>query len=116
MAEWSSPTVYRRAAGSKVSASGEMKATIISGLPIQDLGAFPTPVAPAVVAPPAVEAPSHNTDLRLVIEVDRVSGGFVYKTLDRRTGEVVRQFPRDEVVRLKDAAGYTPGDVIDSRS
>ena len=87
-----------------------MKATIISGLPIQDLGAFQTPVAPAV------EAPRHNTDLRLVIEVDRVSGGFVYKTLDRRTGEVVRQFPRDEVVRLKDAAGYTPGDVIDSRS
>jgi flagellar protein FlaG len=45
-----------------------------------------------------------------------MSGAFVYKTLDRRTGEVVSQFPRDEIVRLKDAAGYMPGDVIDSRS
>ena len=87
-----------------------MKATITSVLPIQDPGAFPTPRAPTV------EAPRGNADLRLVIEVDQMSGAFVYKTLDRRTGEVVSQFPRDEIVRLKDAAGYMPGDVIDSRS
>jgi flagellar protein FlaG len=93
-----------------------MKATITSVLPIQDPGGFPTPRAPTVEAPRAVEAPRGNADLRLVIEVDQMSGAFVYKTLDRRTGEVVKQFPRDEIVRLKDAVGYMPGDVIDSRS
>jgi flagellar protein FlaG len=94
-----------------------MKTTIASALPIQDPGVYLTPPAPAVDAmtPPA-ESPRQNADLRLVIEEDEVSGTFVYKTLDRRTGEIVRQFPRDEVVRLKDSANYAPGDVIDSHS
>lgn len=93
-----------------------MKATIAPALSIRDPGVYPTPAAPPVDAAPSSEAPRQNADLRLVIEEDQVSGTFVYKTLDRRTGEVVRQLPREEVVRLKDAAGYAPGDVIDSHS
>lgn len=83
---------------------------------MQDPGVYQTPPAPAADAPPSNEAPRQNADLRLVIEEDQVSGTFVYKTLDRRTGEIVKQFPREEVVRLKDSAGYAPGDVIDSHS
>ena len=93
-----------------------MKTTIASVLPMQDPGVYSTPPGPAVEAPPASEAPRQNADLRLVIEEDQVSGTFVYKTLDRRTGEIVKQFPREEVVRLKDSPGYAPGDVIDSHS
>jgi len=84
---------------------------------IQDSGVYPTPQVPAVDAMTApAESQRQNADLRLVIEEDEVSGTFVYKTLDRRTGEIVRQFPRDEVVRLKDSASYAPGDVIDSHT
>lgn len=53
-------------------------------------------------------------DLRLVIEEDPVSGSYIYKTLDRRTGEVVQQLPREEVLRLKDASVYVPGQMADT--
>lgn len=51
---------------------------------------------------------------RLVIEQGPAPGSFVYKTLDRETGEVVRQFPREDVAKLKGLANYGPGGVIDT--
>ncbi len=54
-------------------------------------------------------------NLRLVIEEDRTSGSYIYKTVDVRTGDVVQQVPREEVLRLREAAGYQPGAVIDAR-
>ncbi len=53
-------------------------------------------------------------DLRLVIEEDPTSGTYVYKTVDRRTGDVLQQFPRDEVLRFKQAENYGPGEVFDA--
>ena len=94
-----------------------MKTTIAAIKPIQDPGVYEAPPAadfgPIIRTP---ENPRQNADLRLVIEEDQVSGTFVYKTLDRRTGEVVKQMPREEVVRLKDSPGYEAGDVIDAHS
>lgn len=80
-------------------------------------GAFPAPQVERVTAPrPPKQAAQQNADLRLIIEEDEATGTIVYKTLDRRTGEVVRQLPREEVLRLKDEPGYAPGDLSDSRS
>jgi flagellar protein FlaG len=62
---------------------------------------------------PPVEA---IADFRLVIEEDPETGTFVYKTLDRRTGEVVNQFPREQVLRLRETEGYTPGIVFNGQS
>lgn len=94
-----------------------MKTTIAPAAQIHDSGAFQAPlvVGRDTIAPPP-ETPNRNADLRLVIEEDETSGTFIYKTLDRRTGEVVKQLPREEVVRLKDTPQYAPGDVIDSHS
>ncbi|HEY9233676.1 MULTISPECIES: hypothetical protein [Phenylobacterium] len=72
--------------------------------------ASPKP-APAQVA---VQEEAPTPDLRLVIEDRGPHGGFVYKTIDRRTGEVVLQLPREEVLRLREAAGYEAGAVIDT--
>lgn len=94
-----------------------MKTTITPALKIQDSGVYQAPPVAgfdAFVQPP--ESTRQNADLRLIIEEDQASGTFVYKTLDRRTGEVVRQLPREEVVRLKDTPGYEPGGVIDAHS
>jgi len=55
-----------------------------------------------------------QADLRLVIE--EVSGSYVYKTVDRRTGEVVAQYPREEILKLHEADQYSAGDVIDTRA
>lgn len=52
-------------------------------------------------------------DLRLVIEQDEDSGAFIYKTVDRRTGETLQIVPREDVLKLKHAATYDPGAVYD---
>jgi flagellar protein FlaG len=77
-------------------------------------------VAPSA-APPS---PASNSmamqndaaDLRLVIEEDQSSGLFIYKTVDRRTGDVVQQFPRDEVIRMHEAVDYVPGALVKARA
>lgn len=51
---------------------------------------------------------------RLVIEEGPSAGTFVYKTLDSVTGEVIRQLPQEEVLKMRDGAGYTAGGVIDT--
>ena len=53
---------------------------------------------------------------RLVIEEGPKSGSFIYKTMDRLTGEIVKQFPREQVVDLMRSAGYSAGAVIDTRA
>lgn len=35
---------------------------------------------------------------RLAIEKDQETGKFVYKTIDRETGEVIRQWPREKML------------------
>lgn len=61
-------------------------------------------------------APKGQTaDLRLVIEEDKATGAFVYKTLDRRTGEVVQQLPRESVLKAMASDTYNPGQVVDTR-
>lgn len=59
---------------------------------------------------------AEEADLRLVIEEDEVSGTYVYKTVNRRTGEVVQQLPRDEVLKLRDQAAYIAGGVIRTKA
>lgn len=51
---------------------------------------------------------------RLVIEQGPRAGSFVYKTLDRETGEVVRQLPSEEVLQLRQRDDYGAGAVIDT--
>lgn len=51
---------------------------------------------------------------RLVIEEGSREGSFVYKTLDRLTGEVVRQLPREQVVSMNSQDEYSAGAVIDT--
>jgi flagellar protein FlaG len=72
-------------------------------------------MAPAMVQQSAREI-EKAADYRLVIEEDPATGSFVYKTLDRRTGEVVSQFPRDQMLRMKDSYSYTPGKVFDGQT
>ena len=84
---------------------------------VPDTGGFPPPKVERVGAAKNPGKPAQQTaDLRLVIEEDEATGVIVYKTLDRRTGEVVQQLPREEVLRLRDEPGYTPGDIVDSKS
>ncbi|MFN3670135.1 MAG: flagellar protein FlaG [Brevundimonas sp.] len=51
---------------------------------------------------------------RLVIEQGPRAGSFVYKTLDRETGEVVQQLPSEEVLKLRERDQYGVGAVINT--
>jgi flagellar protein FlaG len=77
------------------------------------------PAAAPATAEPAVETPAatpNQVEMRLVIEMDQASGSYVYKTVNRLTGEVVLQLPRDQVLHLKELAGYEAGAVIRTKA
>ena len=73
-----------------------------------------TPVR-AKDAAPAPAGPD-PMDLRLVIEEDQASGSYVYKTVDRRTGEIIQQLPRAEVLKLRGEVLYETGKVISTKA
>jgi len=83
--------------------------------------AGPAPVASAGTASDQsqsrfAEEAERQSRYRLVSEEGPRFGSFVYKMMDRVTGEVVRQLPREEVVKLADHVGYDSGAVIDTRA
>jgi flagellar protein FlaG len=85
--------------------------------PTVTAAAGPAPVEPKRKAD-APKSSSKNeavADLRLIIEEDKDGAGFIYKTLDRRTGEILQVLPRDSVLKLA-GDGYVPGSVVDQRT
>jgi flagellar protein FlaG len=95
-----------------------MSTTPIPPIPVEVTPAQPVQsAAPVIVgASPALAAVGVQPDLRLVIEEDKAAGSYVYKTVDPRTGKVISQLPREELLRMKEASGYRPGSVVNSRS
>lgn len=93
---------------------------------VAKLSATPDPTfsQPAPQPPPAADTGSvqsriaqgalDQADLRLVIEEQ--AGTYVYKTVDRRTGDVVAQYPREDILRLREEVDYTAGDVINAKA
>ena len=84
----------------------------LTAVSIAEVAPAPKPIPP-IVQVPVEPPPSVDPDLRLVIEERGET--FVYKTVDRRTGEVVQQLPREDVVRLKDEEDYAAGDVVSAQ-
>ena len=77
-------------------------------------GSAPAP-APRSAQPDSPAMQNDPADLRLVIEADPGTGGYIYKTIDRRTGTVVLQLPREDVVRMHEQPAYTTGAVIKAK-
>ncbi|WP_255500633.1 flagellar protein FlaG [Caulobacter sp. 17J80-11] len=57
-----------------------------------------------------------SSDYRLVIEQDPESGTFIYRTVDRRTGEVVQQLPREELLKWRRDPAYVAGSLIAAKA
>jgi len=53
---------------------------------------------------------SAQGNLRLVIEPH--AGSYIYKTINLVTGEVVAQYPRESVIKMRDVSSYTAGAVV----
>ena len=96
---------------------------------IAPVAAVPAVVEPTIAVPPVAvsvdtgktsdrnrsqKQADENARYRLVIEEGPTQGTFVYKTLDSATGEIVRQFPREQVLRMAESGGYSAGGLIDT--
>ncbi len=55
-------------------------------------------------------------DMRLVIEEDKATNSYVYKTIDRLTGEVIQQLPRQQVLQLREQLDYEAGAVVRAKA
>jgi flagellar protein FlaG len=74
--------------------------------PQQEGGTTPAPAVPT----------TDPVDLRLIIEEDKASGSYIYKTVNRVTGEVVLQLPREEILRMHEDADYVAGVVVRAKA
>lgn len=83
-----------------------------------------SPISPVSPSPSAGDQSGTGGDAprdesakyRLVIEETGKAGRFVYKTVDRLTGEVVRQLPRERLVEMLESGAYSSGAVIDTNA
>lgn len=50
--------------------------------------------------------------LKLTIDKDPDSGEFIYRAIDRYTGEVVRQFPQKELLEMQKSRSYKAGSIV----
>lgn len=89
------------------------------------------PIRAAVVQRVSASADATGTDLsdrrraqqdaetaarhRLIIEGDPARG-YVYKSVDRMTGQVVSEYPRETVLKLQSDPEYAQGSVIDTKA
>jgi hypothetical protein len=71
---------------------------------------------PPAPRPAPTPGPAPGSDLRLMIERDAEGAYYIYKLVDRATGQVVAEHPRDEVANLAKAAGYTAGSVVRTKA
>lgn len=95
----------------------DSKVAIVAATPDPTFGQKPAPPRPDTSSPAAsvAEGPD-QVDLRLVIEEDKASNSYVYKTVDRRTGKVIQQLPREQVLQLREQLDYEAGDVVRAKA
>ena len=72
----------------------------------------PSPEPQSPPAPAKAIPTTDPVDLRLIIEEDKASGTYIYKTVNRVTGEVILQLPREEVLRMHESEGYVAGGMV----
>ena len=68
---------------------------------------------PQPAARPAT--PAANPDTRLVIQEGTMAGLFIYTILDRASGQVMAQIPREDVQQLAARPDYEAGQVVDTK-
>lgn len=94
----------------------ETKIAAIPPAPDPALNRATVAESPAKASAPPIATGPDPVDLRLVIEEDQATGSYVYKTVNRVTGEVLQQFPREDILKLHNAERYAAGTVIDTEA
>lgn len=95
----------------------ESKVAAFAATPDPTFGQKPVPQRPDTRAPVerAAQGPD-PADMRLVIEEDKAANSYVYKTINRLTGEVIQQLPREQILKLREETQYEAGDVVRAKA
>ncbi len=95
----------------------ESKVATVAATPDPTYGQQSAPLRPdsGTSANRAAQGPD-PADMRLVIEEDKASGSYIYKTVNRLTGEVIQQLPRDQLLKLREQLNYEAGDVVRAKA
>ena len=95
----------------------ESKVAAFAATPDPTYGQKPAAPPPDIATSAKRAAQSQDpVDMRLVIEEDKVANSYVYKTVNRLTGEVIRQLPRDQGLKLREQLDYEAGDVVSAKA
>ena len=95
----------------------ESKVTAFAATPDPTFGQRPAPQSADTRSSANRAAQSSDpVDMRLVIEEDKAANSYVYKTVNRLTGEVIQQLPREQVLQLRQQLDYEAGDVVRTRA
>jgi flagellar protein FlaG len=95
----------------------ENKVAAFAATPDPTYGQKPAPVRADTDT--SAERPAQGpdpVDMRLVIEEDKAHNSYVYKTVNRLTGEVIQQLPREQVLRLHEQLDYEAGDMVRTKA
>jgi flagellar protein FlaG len=95
----------------------DSKVAIAAATPDPSFGQKPAPQSPNTGTTADRAAHSQDpVDMRLVIEEDKATNSYVYKTVNRLTGEVIQQLPREQVLQLREQLDYEAGDVVRTKA
>jgi flagellar protein FlaG len=95
----------------------DSKVASFAATPDPTFGQKPAPQRPDTGTSAQRVAQSQDpVDLRLVIEEDKATNSYVYKTINRATGEVVQQLPREQVLQLREELDYEAGDLVRAKA
>lgn len=96
----------------------DSKVAAFAATPDPTFGQKPAPKQRPDTGPAAPsEAPGQDSaDMRLVIEEDKATNSYVYKTVNRLTGQVIQQLPREQVLQLREQLDYEAGNVVKTRA
>ncbi len=96
----------------------ESKVATVAATPDPSFGqkSPPSRPVPSGASPSTVDQGPDPADLRLIIEEDKATNSYVYKTVDRLTGKVVQQLPREQVLQLREQLDYEAGSVVRTRA
>jgi len=72
--------------------------------------------APVLTSANDAGASPEEADVRLVIEEDEVTGDCVYIAVNRRTGEILAKYRREQLLQMREDAGYSAGGVIRTKA
>jgi flagellar protein FlaG len=90
----------------------QSKVAPFAATPDSTYGQHPAPHAHEILVEAAEGGAAEEAEARLVIEEDVSTGAVIYRRVDRRTGQVVAEFSRDDVLKMMQDAHYVAGEVI----